>query len=156
MNRVDSTFEHNNQPSPDEILRKPGARVSLSAFAEMPDGDPACLEVGHIIMAQMGFNVRPCAAIRSAWAVWGKHRAGGVLLELHGEATKDNGDIFAVSYDLGADEYAVCYAKRVQEPTDGQPGEAVIIEETDAVHCDDLCPVFGAMTGVEIPAVAFG
>ena len=151
-----STIERSGRPAPDEIIRKPGERVAFAAFTEMPDSDPACLEVGHVIMAQMGLNVHPCAAIRSAWAVWGKHRAGGILLVLHADHTKENGDIFTVSYDLGADEYTVCYAKRMQGSPGSQPEEAVIIEELDGMHCDDLCRVFNEMTGIEIPVVAFG
>jgi hypothetical protein len=128
----------------------------LAAYAGLPDDVPACLEIGHTIIEQMGFIANPCAALRSAWVIVGKHRAGGVLLALRADMTKDNGDLFAVSYDGGADEYTVTYAKFIQGLPDNQPDEAVIIEEKGAMHCDDLCRVFTDWTGIEIPVVAFG
>lgn len=147
--------EHDDRPAPDEVIRKPGERVLLSTFAEMPDGDPACLDVGHIIITQMGLFAHQNDAIRSAWAVWGKHRAGGALLILDTAKTKENGDMFIVSYNLRTDEYTISYAKRMQELPDGQPEETTIIEEIGMMQCGDLCRVFSDMTGIEIPVVAF-
>lgn len=155
MNSTNRTTDHGIRPAFDEILRKPGQRVLLSALADLPDGDPACLEVGHIIIAQMGLNHHQNSAIRSTWGIWGKHRAGGAMLILDAATTKENGDIFTVSYNLRTDEYTICYARRIQDMPDDQPEETIIIEEIDMMQCGDLCRVFSEMTGIEIPVVAF-
>ncbi len=144
-----ATPAENGMDSDDEEkLCNPGDIVPLDDYAKPADGDEGFTALAETIHAQMGLFSHRNAAILSAWSVQGKHRAGGELLALDPAATRENGDLFAVSYHL-RDDYTVTYAKRDGDNT-------VIIKEIDMVYADQLCETFTDMTGIEIPVVPFG
>ncbi len=164
MNTNTEVSEHDSHPAEQETLApvtladndeeeklfKSGDVVAFEDFATPADGDEECTVMAETIHAQMGLFSHRNAAIRSAWAVQGRHRAGGELLSLDSAKTVENGDIFTVSYHL-RDDYTITYAKR-----DGDSERAIIIEEVDMVFADQLCEIFTKMTGIEIPIVPFG
>lgn len=133
-----------------EISHRPGEIVELNAIVG-GEASECAREIAHIIHAQMGLLHVCHPAIKSAWAVFGKHRQGGEMILLCPHSTKGNGTVFVVSYHL-RDDYTVTYMKLHE----CDPSQVVIIDETDGIYCDQLCDVFTGMTGAEIPVVQFG
>ena len=132
----------------DHIKATPGATTLLSDFAAPADGNEEYIAIAETIHSQMGLNSFRTDAIRSAWAVRGKHGGGGDLIHLDGALTREGGNIFVVSYHRGRDEYTVTYARH-----DGT--HADIIGEIEMIHADQLCETFTNMTGIKIPVIPF-
>lgn len=134
---------------------KPPVYVLLDSFAKLANGDPKCLDIGDTITAQMGLFMQCYEGIRSGWIIKGKHRAGGVLLVLDPTKTRENGNLFAVSYNL-RDDYTITYAKTEANWPESRPVKVQIIMESEEIYCDQLCEVFTNTTRIIIPAVQFG
>ena len=136
------------KPTPEQIKTAQYVREIIGgAFAERMN------DVTQTILAQMGGgkNLR-VPGVKKPYVVAGKHNEGGLLIELDQAIARDRGTFFIVSYDYGADMYAVHYFRKVSDT----PQAFDLLYEGEDIFCDMLCEVFTARTGIEIPPVEFG
>lgn len=140
---------NNNAEQSREAALKPDRIVPFSLIAAPANGDERFTAIGESIHAQMGLYAVRNKAIGSAWAIQGKHHAGGNMIRLYPEFTRNNGNVIVISYWFDRGDYTITYGIH-----DGD--DITVIDERTMIEVGQLCEQFTEITGIEIPVAPFG